>query len=72
MQYEMFKNFIDIAKIHYNQLVKEEAEEKAGKKHERGNAYNRWGSNSESIQIRYVKVRLKLIARAVPFICSIK
>jgi transposase-like protein len=60
MQYEIFKNFIDIAKIHYNQLVKEETEEKAGTKHERGKAYSRWGSNPGSIRIGEEKVPVEV------------
>jgi hypothetical protein len=36
MQYQLFQNFVDIAKIHYNQLVEEEVKSKAGEKYEHG------------------------------------
>jgi transposase-like protein len=51
MQYELFKNFVDIAKLHYNNLVTEELKAKAGEKYERGKRYSRWGSNPGSIRI---------------------
>jgi hypothetical protein len=41
MQYQLFQNFVDIAKIHYNQLVEEEVKSKAGEKYEHGKRYNR-------------------------------
>jgi len=41
MQYELFRNFVDIAKLHYNQLVEEELREKTGEKYERGKPYSR-------------------------------
>ena len=34
MQYQLFQNFVDIAKIHYNQLVEEEVKSKEGEKYE--------------------------------------
>jgi putative transposase len=60
MQYELFQNFINIAKMHYNQLVKEETEEKAGKRHSRGKPYSRWGSNPGSIRIGEEKVPVEV------------
>lgn len=56
MQYELFKNFVDIAKLHYNNLVSEELKAKAGEKYERGKSYSRWGSNPGSIRIGEEKV----------------
>jgi len=56
MQYELFRNFVDIAKLHYNQLVEEELREKTGEKYERGKPYSRWGSNPGSIRIGEEKV----------------
>jgi len=60
MQYELFKNFVELAKMHYNQLVKDELKEKAGKKYERGKRYNRWGSNPGSIRIGEEKVPVEV------------
>jgi transposase-like protein len=60
MQYELFKNFVDIAKMHYNQLVGEELKEKAGKKYEREKSYSRWGSNPGSIRIGEEKVPVEV------------
>lgn len=56
MQYELFRNFVDIAKLHYNQLVEEELKQKAGEKYERDKPYSRWGSNPGSIRIGEEKV----------------
>ena len=42
MQYELFQNFIDLAKTHYNQFVKEEAQQIAGSKHDHGKPYSQW------------------------------
>jgi len=60
MQYVLFKNFVELAKMHYNQLVKDELKEKAGKKYERGKRYNRWGSNPGSIRIGEEKVPVEV------------
>jgi len=60
MQYELFKNFVDIAKMHYNNLVTEELKEKAGEKYERGKRYSRWGSNPGSIRIGEEKVPVEV------------
>lgn len=49
MKYQLFQNFVDVTKLHYNQLVEEEARLKTGEKYERGKRYNRWGSNPGSI-----------------------
>ena len=56
MQYELFKNFVDIAKLHYNQLVEEELKTKAGERYQRGKRYSRWGNNPGSIRIGEEKV----------------
>jgi putative transposase len=56
MQYQLFQNFIDIAKLHYNQLMESEQNKKAGEKYERGKRYSRWGSNPGSIRIGEEKV----------------
>lgn len=60
MQHELFKNFVELAKMHYNQLVEEELKEKAGKKYERGKRYSRWGSNPGSIRIGEEKVPVEV------------
>lgn len=59
MQYELFKNYLEMAKLHYNQMVKEEEMEKAGQKYDRGKAYSRWGSNPGSIRIGEEKVPVR-------------
>jgi len=56
MQYELFKNFVDIAKLHNNQLVEEEIKAKAGERYQRGKRYSRWGNNPDSIRIGEEKV----------------
>lgn len=60
IQYEMFKNFIEIAKLHYNQMVDQEVEKKAGEKYERGKSYSRWSSNPGSIRIGEEKVPVEV------------
>jgi len=60
MQYQLFQNFIDIAKLHYNQLMESEQNTKAGEKYERGKRYSRWGSNPGSIRIGEEKVRVEV------------
>jgi putative transposase len=60
IQYEMFRNFVDIAKMHYNQLVAEELRDKAGEKYERGKRYSRWGQNPGSIRIGEEKVPVEV------------
>jgi transposase-like protein len=60
MQYELFKNFVDIAKLHYNELVQEELNEKAGKRYDREKRYSRWGSNPGSIKIGEEKVPVEV------------
>lgn len=60
MQYQLFQNFVDIAKIHYNQLVEEEVNSKAGEKYERGKRYNRWGNNPGSIRIGEEKIPVEV------------
>jgi len=60
MQYQLFQNFVDIAKIHYNQLMEEEKKLKTGEKYERGKRYSRWGSNPGSIRIGEEKVPVEV------------
>lgn len=51
VQLGLFENFVDMAKLHYNQLMEKESVAKAGERYERGKRYNRWGSNPGSIRI---------------------
>jgi putative transposase len=60
IQYEIFKNYVDIAKLHYNQLMEDELKEKAGEKYQRGKRYSRWGSNPGSIRIGGEKVPVEV------------
>ncbi len=60
IQYEMFKNFVDIARLHYNQLMEEELREKAGEKHSRSSNYSRWSSNPGSIRVGSEKVKVEV------------
>lgn len=60
IQYQLFQNFVDIAKLHYNQLMEEEEQIKAGEKYERGKRYNRWGKNPGSIRIGEEKVPVEV------------
>lgn len=60
MQYQLFQNFVDVAKLHYNQIMEEEARNKAGEKYERGKQYSRWGSNPGSIRIGEEKVPVEV------------
>ena len=60
IQYEIFKNYVDIAKLHYNQLMEEELKQKAGEKYQRGKRYSRWGSNPGSIRIGGEKVPVEV------------
>jgi transposase-like protein len=60
MQYQLFQNFVDVAKLHYNQLMEEEEQIKAGEKYERGKRYNRWGKNPGSIRIGEEKVPVEV------------
>lgn len=56
VQLGLFENFVEMARLHYNQLKEKETFEKAGEKYERGKRYNRWGSNPGSIRIGEEKV----------------
>lgn len=56
-QYQIFQNFVDVAKMHYNQLMEEELRLKTGQKYERGGRYQRWGRNPGSIRIEKRKYR---------------
>lgn len=57
-QFELFKNFIEIAKLHYNHLLEEEVRAKAGEKYNRSEEYSRWGSNPGSIRVGNEKVKV--------------
>ena len=59
-QYQLFQNFIDVAKLHYNQLMEEELRLKTGEKYERGKRYHRWGKNPGSIRIGEEKVPVEV------------
>jgi len=59
-QYELFKNFVEIAKLHYNQLLEEEMREKAGEKYSRSDQYSRWSSNPGSIRVGNEKVKVEV------------
>ena len=56
LQLGLFENFVEMAKLHYNQMMEKESVDKAGEKYERGKRYNRWGSNPGSIRIGEEKV----------------
>ena len=58
IQFELYKNFIEIAKLHYNQLIEEEMREKAGEKYSRESTHSRWSSNPGSIRIGSEKVKV--------------
>jgi transposase-like protein len=60
MQFELFRNFIEMVRLHYAELTKQEVEEKAGKGHERGKAYSRWGSNPGSIRVGGEKIPVEV------------
>ena len=59
-QYQLFQNFVDVAKLHYNQMMEEESKLKAGEKYERGKRYHRWGKNRGSIRIGEEKVPVEV------------
>lgn len=59
-QYHLFQNFVDVAKLHYNQLMEEEQRLKTGEKYERGKRYHRWGKNPGSIRIGEEKVPVEV------------
>jgi len=60
MQYQLFQNFVDVAKLHYNQLMETEQKMKTGEKYEREKRYNRWGKNPGSIRIGEEKVPVEV------------
>ena len=60
MQYQLFQNFVDVAKLHYNQLMEEELRMKSGEKYERGRRYHRWGKNPGSLRIGEEKVPVEV------------
>ena len=60
MQYELFRNFVEMAKLHYQQMMEEEVKAKAGAKHRRGKQYSRCGSNPGSIRIGAEKVPVEV------------
>jgi putative transposase len=59
-QYQLFQSFVDVAKLHYNQLMEEELRLKTGEKYERGRRYHRWGKNPGSIRIGEEKVPVEV------------
>jgi len=59
-QYQLFQNFVDLAKLHYNQLMEEELRSKTGEKYERGKRYHRWGKNPGSIRIGEERVPVEV------------
>lgn len=59
-QYQLLQNFVDVAKLHYNQLMEEELRLKTGEKYERGKRYHRWGKNPGSIRIGEEKVPVEV------------
>jgi len=59
-QYQLFQNFVDVSKLHYNQLLEEELRLKTGEKYERGKRYHRWGKNPGSIRIGEEKVPVEV------------
>jgi hypothetical protein len=42
MQYHLFQSFVEISKLHYSQLMKEESEHKTGEKYTLGKSHSRW------------------------------
>jgi hypothetical protein len=40
LQLGLFENFVEMAKLHYNQMMEKESVDKAGEKYERGKRYN--------------------------------
>lgn len=63
VQLEMFKHYVEIAKILSNQLFEDEIRSKAGEKYQREPSeerrYSRWGSNPGSIRIGEEKVKVQ-------------
>jgi putative transposase len=64
IQMELFKHFVDMAKILANQLFEDEVKSKAGEKYNREKPsegkYSRWGSNPGSIRVGEEKVKVKV------------
>ena len=60
MQYQLFQNFMDVAKLHYNQMMESELKLKAGEKYERCKRYHRWRKNRGSIRIGEEKVPVEV------------
>ena len=64
IQLELFKHFVDVAKILSNQLFEDEVKSKAGEKYSREkpseSKYSRWGSNPGSIRVGEEKVKVKV------------
>jgi putative transposase len=64
IQLELFKHFVDVAKILSNQLFEEEVKSKAGEKYSREkpseSKYSRWGNNPGSIRVGEEKVKVKV------------
>jgi len=64
IQLELFKHFVEVAKILANQLFEDEVKSKAGEKYSREKPsegkYSRWGSNPGSIRVGEEKVKVKV------------
>ena len=61
MQLELFKHYIEIAKLIANQLFEDEVYQKAGGRYEREEQkYSRWGSNPGSIHIGRERVKMRI------------
>ena len=64
IQLELFKHFVDVAKILANQLFEDEVKSKAGEKYSREKPsegkYSRWGSNPGSIRVGEEKSKVKV------------
>jgi transposase-like protein len=64
VQLELFKHFVDVAKILANQLFEDEVRGKAGEKYSRekpsDGKYSRWGSNPGSIRVGEEKSKVRV------------
>ncbi len=64
MQMELFKHYVNMAKILANQFFEDEVRTKSGKKYSREKPeegrYSRWGSNPGSIRVGEEKVKVRV------------
>ncbi|OGV91079.1 MAG: hypothetical protein A3J88_07230 [Melioribacter sp. RIFOXYB12_FULL_38_5] len=56
----LFQNFVDVAKLHENQLMEEDVKIKTGIKYERRKRYHRWGKKQGSIRIGEEKIPVEV------------